>query len=115
MRTHSGCGNPVRRTSDRVQWWLSHILLAIMVVGLPAAVVSTGLLTYHAQLNTAQAQHAPRHPVTAPTDDLVEVLDRATAEPPILVLDDGRLVGLVTAEELTRIARTRLPAATHGA
>ncbi|MFD8478132.1 site-2 protease family protein [Kitasatospora sp. NPDC059673] len=47
--------------------------------------------------------------VAAPDDDLVEVLDNATARPPILVLDDGRLVGIITLEDLSRIARTRVP------
>ncbi|MGW3046010.1 site-2 protease family protein [Kitasatospora sp. NPDC001159] len=52
--------------------------------------------------------------VAAPEDDLVEVLDHATAQPPILVLDDGRLVGIVTLEDLGRIARTRPPTTTRG-
>ncbi|MFJ1791626.1 site-2 protease family protein [Kitasatospora griseola] len=47
--------------------------------------------------------------VAAPGDDLVEVLDNATAPPPILVVDDGRLVGVVTVEDISRIARTRVP------
>ncbi|MFG2848164.1 site-2 protease family protein [Kitasatospora sp. NPDC048296] len=53
--------------------------------------------------------------VAAPEDDLVEVLDHATARPPILVLDDGRLIGIVTLEDLGRIARTRPPTTTRGA
>ncbi|MFJ9442284.1 site-2 protease family protein [Kitasatospora sp. NPDC101235] len=52
--------------------------------------------------------------VAAPGDDLVEVLDRASAPPPILVLDDGRVVGVVTTEDLDRIARARQPRATRG-
>ncbi|MFJ9845962.1 site-2 protease family protein [Kitasatospora sp. NPDC101155] len=46
----------------------------------------------------------------APQDDLVEVLDRAAAPPPVLVLDDGRLAGIVTVDVLDRIARRRLAA-----
>ncbi|MGW3045882.1 site-2 protease family protein [Kitasatospora sp. NPDC001159] len=53
--------------------------------------------------------------VAAPGDDLVEVLDRATAPPPILVLQDGRPIGIVTGGDIDRIARTRLPASTRGA
>ncbi|MEV7184484.1 site-2 protease family protein [Kitasatospora sp. NPDC093102] len=52
--------------------------------------------------------------VAAPGDDLIEVLDRASAPPPILVLDDGRVVGLVTTEDLDRITRARQPRATRG-
>ncbi|MFD5462177.1 hypothetical protein ACFWIQ_05000 [Kitasatospora sp. NPDC127059] len=65
MSTHPNRHNPVRRTSDRIQWWLARILLAIMVVGLPAAAASAGLLTYHAQLQMRQVQSAARHTVTA--------------------------------------------------
>ncbi|MEU8511089.1 hypothetical protein AB0C76_05805 [Kitasatospora sp. NPDC048722] len=65
MITHTNRRNPVRRTSDRVQWWLARILLAVVVAGLPAAAVSVGLLTYHAQVRTAQLQSAARHTVTA--------------------------------------------------
>ncbi|WP_307806438.1 site-2 protease family protein [Streptomyces sp. FH025] len=50
--------------------------------------------------------------VAAPGDDLVDVLDRATAPPPILVLDDGRPIGIVTVEALDRIARNRRPTTT---
>lgn len=49
--------------------------------------------------------------VAAPEDDLVEVLDHATAPPPILVMEDGRLVGIVTVDNIDRAARSRLPAA----
>ncbi|MEU9045703.1 MULTISPECIES: site-2 protease family protein [unclassified Kitasatospora] len=52
--------------------------------------------------------------VAAPDDDLVEVLDRATAQPPILVLDDGRLVGIVTLDDISRIARMRAPTTVRG-
>ncbi|MGW3039964.1 Rv1733c family protein [Kitasatospora sp. NPDC001159] len=64
MSTHPNRHNPVRRTSDRIQWWLARILLAVVVVGLPAA-ASAGLLTYRAQMHTGQVQSSARHPVTA--------------------------------------------------
>jgi CBS domain containing-hemolysin-like protein len=51
--------------------------------------------------------------VAAPGDDLLEVLDRATAPPPILVLADGRTVGIVTMEDITRTAQLRTPGPAH--
>ncbi|MEU9047787.1 MULTISPECIES: hypothetical protein [unclassified Kitasatospora] len=57
--------NPLRRTSDRIQWWLTRALLVITAVGLPAATVSTDLLTYHSQLQVVQTQSATRHTVAA--------------------------------------------------
>ncbi|MGW3076131.1 site-2 protease family protein [Kitasatospora sp. NPDC001132] len=52
--------------------------------------------------------------VAARGDDLVEVLDHAAAQPPILVLDDGRLVGIVSIDDISRIARRRLLTTAHG-
>ncbi|KIQ64623.1 membrane protein [Kitasatospora griseola] len=51
--------------------------------------------------------------LAAPCDDLVEVLDRIAAPPPILVLDAGRLVGIITADDIERTARRRLAAASR--
>ncbi|MEU9045714.1 MULTISPECIES: hypothetical protein [unclassified Kitasatospora] len=65
MPTGSTRNNPLRRTSDRVQWWLGRVLLAIVIVGLPAASASVGILSYRSQLHTGQVQSATRHPVTA--------------------------------------------------
>ncbi|TQF01240.1 CBS domain-containing protein [Kitasatospora acidiphila] len=48
--------------------------------------------------------------VAGPGDDLLEVLDHATTQPPILVLDDGRLVGIVTTDDIARAAQLRTPA-----
>lgn len=56
--------NPLRRGSDRLQWWLSRFLLALAVAGLPAA-LAVGLASYHSQVREAQAEAAARHPVTA--------------------------------------------------
>ncbi|MGW7444055.1 M50 family metallopeptidase [Kitasatospora sp. NPDC054795] len=50
----------------------------------------------------------------APGDDLAEVLDRATAPPPVLVLEDGRPIGIVTVGDIDRIARIRLSASKRG-
>ncbi|OEV39521.1 hypothetical protein HS99_0002190 [Kitasatospora aureofaciens] len=65
MSTHPSRRNPVRRTSDRIQWWLARVLLAVMVIGLPAAAVSAGLLTYRAQMHTGHVESSARHTVTA--------------------------------------------------
>ncbi|MGW4806186.1 Rv1733c family protein [Kitasatospora sp. NPDC004272] len=56
--------NPLRRSSDRVQWWVSRLLLVLALAGLPAA-VAAGLASYHSQARAAQVQAAARHPVTA--------------------------------------------------
>ncbi|MCC9306574.1 site-2 protease family protein [Kitasatospora sp. RB6PN24] len=48
--------------------------------------------------------------VAAPGDDLLDVLDHAATQPPILVLDDGRLVGLVTMDDIAMAVQLRTPA-----
>jgi len=50
--------------------------------------------------------------ITSPGDQLVDVLDRAGVAVPLrlLVLDGGRLVGIVTGHDIARIAQQRLPA-----
>ncbi|MER5642292.1 hypothetical protein ABT095_35790 [Kitasatospora sp. NPDC002227] len=65
MRNRRQRANPVRRTSDRVQWWLARVRLAVLAVTLPAAAVTTGLRSYRGELHSAQTQSATRHPVTA--------------------------------------------------
>ncbi|MEV4442275.1 site-2 protease family protein [Streptomyces sp. NPDC049577] len=49
--------------------------------------------------------------VATPGEDLVEVLDRVVPTPHmvILVVEDGHLIGTVTGEDITRVARRRLP------
>ncbi|GLW57453.1 Rv1733c family protein [Kitasatospora phosalacinea] len=70
--------NPLRRGSDRVQWWLSRILLALAVAGLPAA-LAVGLTVQHEQARIVRAQVADRHPVTARlTEDVAAGLDTRT-------------------------------------
>jgi CBS domain-containing protein len=51
--------------------------------------------------------------VAAPGDSLVETLGRAGATLPLLVLDGGRPLGIVTADDLARLVRN--PRTTHGA
>jgi hypothetical protein len=57
--------NPLRRTSDRVEWWLCGVLVILLAVGLPAVSVAVGLATYTSQMRTVRAQSADRHTVTA--------------------------------------------------
>ncbi|MFD8478124.1 hypothetical protein [Kitasatospora sp. NPDC059673] len=56
--------NPLRRGSDRVQWWVARVLLVLAVAGLPAA-LAVGLAVQHEQAAAARAQAAARHPVVA--------------------------------------------------
>jgi len=60
-----GGANPLRRTSDRVEAWCSGFLLAVLVLGLPAASVSAGLAVHESTMRTVQAQSAERFQVTA--------------------------------------------------
>ncbi|MFD9123338.1 hypothetical protein [Kitasatospora sp. NPDC059571] len=57
--------NPMQRTSDRVQRRLARLLLVCVLVGVPAAAVTTGVSSYRAQLHAVQVQHVTRHAVTA--------------------------------------------------
>ncbi|WP_367325753.1 hypothetical protein [Streptomyces sp. HUAS ZL42] len=57
--------NPLRRTSDRVETWCSGLLLAVLVLGLPAASVSAGLAVHESTMRTVEAQSAERFQVTA--------------------------------------------------
>jgi Zn-dependent protease/CBS domain-containing protein len=43
--------------------------------------------------------------VAAPDEDLLEVLGRASGSPRILVVDGGRLVGIVTTHDITRLVQ----------
>ncbi|WP_055558002.1 hypothetical protein [Streptomyces sp. NBRC 110028] len=69
----SACGNPLLRRSDRIQFWVSVLLMALLAIGLPAASLSAGWAVYGSQTHTARVQAAQRHQVTArltgePTD-----------------------------------------------
>ncbi|WP_052862882.1 Rv1733c family protein [Streptomyces niger] len=57
--------NPLRRTSDRIESWLSRFLMLILAIGLPAASLSAGLTAYESSLRTVHVQSAQRHEVTA--------------------------------------------------
>ncbi|WP_033214992.1 Rv1733c family protein [Kitasatospora phosalacinea] len=83
--------NPLRRGSDRVQWWLSRLLLALALAGLPVALVA-GLGTYHAQTRAAQAQAATRHPVTARLAEEVSAGLATRTVPATVTWNDGGTV-----------------------
>jgi hypothetical protein len=57
--------NPLLRTSDRLRSWCARILLVIVVVGIPAAGATTGLMSYESRMGAVQAETAARHPVAA--------------------------------------------------
>lgn len=61
----SNRANPLRRTSDRIEFWLSGLLLMLLALGLPVASLSAGLSAYESSMRTAQAQSAERLEVTA--------------------------------------------------
>ena len=57
--------NPLRRPSDRFEWWFRRLLTILLVAGLPVAAYSTGMTAYEASMRTVRAQTAERHEVTA--------------------------------------------------
>ncbi|EXU64049.1 membrane protein [Streptomyces sp. PRh5] len=61
----SASGNPLLRRSDRVQFWVSVLLMALLAVGLPAASLNAGCAVYTSQMHTAHVQAAQRHQLTA--------------------------------------------------
>jgi hypothetical protein len=63
---HASSGaNPLRRTSDRVETWLSRFLLLVLLLGLPPAAIGAGRSAYESTLRTVHAQTAQRHEVNA--------------------------------------------------
>ncbi|MFH9331970.1 hypothetical protein ACH4KU_23680 [Streptomyces althioticus] len=57
--------NPLRRRSDHLEAWISRLLLLILLLGLPAATLGTGLATYRSAMGTVRTQSAERHEVDA--------------------------------------------------
>ncbi|MFE7896855.1 hypothetical protein ACFU3E_04790 [Streptomyces sp. NPDC057424] len=53
------------RRSDRVETWSSRVLLAVLVLGLPAASVSAGTAVHESTMRTVRAQAAERSQTTA--------------------------------------------------
>ncbi|WP_107288490.1 hypothetical protein [Streptomyces sp. NBRC 110611] len=87
-REHPCAGaNPLRRLSDRIERWLSALLLLVVIVGLPVASLPAGWAMYSSQMRAAHAQSVQRHQVTASlTEDAsggtrtVGADDRASAQ-----------------------------------
>ncbi|GAA2744076.1 Rv1733c family protein [Kitasatospora cinereorecta] len=76
--------NPLRRSSDRFQWWLGRILLAVVLVGLPVAAAAAGLQSYRAEVHAGRAQSAARHTVTAHlTADAVDSAPQVVSKVPV--------------------------------
>ncbi|MFD8596769.1 hypothetical protein ACFV1L_17375 [Kitasatospora sp. NPDC059646] len=81
--------NPLRRGSDRVQWWLTALALALAVAGLPMA-LAVGLAVHHDQARAARAEAASRHPVTARlTEDVPVGAGTATVPATVTWTADG--------------------------
>lgn len=57
--------NPLRRTSDRCEFWFRRMLMLVLVLGLPVAALSAGLTAYESSMRTVHAQAVERHGVTA--------------------------------------------------
>ncbi|KUO10379.1 hypothetical protein [Streptomyces sp. DSM 15324] len=57
--------NPLRRPSDRFEWWFRRFLTTLLVLGLPLTAYSAGMTAYQASMRTVRAQEAERHQVTA--------------------------------------------------
>ncbi|WP_435809286.1 Rv1733c family protein [Streptomyces longwoodensis] len=74
--------NPLRRPSDRFEWWFRGVLTILLVVGLPAAAYSAGTTAYEASMRTVRAQTAERHQVTARvTEDVRREVNSVAKQP----------------------------------
>ncbi|MGW7363521.1 Rv1733c family protein [Streptomyces sp. NPDC054841] len=58
-------GNPLRRTSDRIESWFLLFLMLVLVCGLPVAALSAGLTAYASAMRVVHVQSAERQEVTA--------------------------------------------------
>ncbi|MFD7643394.1 hypothetical protein ACFV4P_22380 [Kitasatospora sp. NPDC059795] len=56
--------NPLRRSSDRLQWWAARLLLVVAIGGVPAA-LAVGLAVHQDQARAVREEAATRHPQTA--------------------------------------------------
>jgi hypothetical protein len=57
--------SPLERTSDRVQRWAGRTFAVLLLLGLPAAVISTDTHVYQVSMHTVRVQAATRRPATA--------------------------------------------------
>ncbi|WP_416981319.1 hypothetical protein [Streptomyces sp. T028] len=81
--------NPLRRPSDRFECWFRRVLLAVLVLGLPAAAVGAGLAAYDTSMRTVRAQTAERHQVTARLTQDAERDDGVAKQPAQVRWTDG--------------------------
>ena len=72
--------NPLIRTSDRVEFWLRRVLMAVLIVGLPVAGLVVGRTTYESSIRTAQTQSAERQQVGARVVSIAENVGQAAKE-----------------------------------
>ncbi|MEV6408344.1 hypothetical protein AB0M58_36265 [Streptomyces bobili] len=76
-------GNSLRRASDTLEFWVRRVLMAVLVLGLPAAAVSAGLTAYKASMRAVRTQAAERHQVTARLTSTAEGGDWAKRPAPV--------------------------------
>jgi hypothetical protein len=74
--------NPLRRPSDRFEWWFRRFLMVLVLLGLPVAAYGAGMTAYEASMRTVRAQAAERHQVTAwLTEDVRPEKDSVAKQP----------------------------------
>ncbi|MCB5909471.1 Rv1733c family protein [Streptomyces pinistramenti] len=70
--------NPLRRTTDRIESWLTAVTVLLIALGAPAAGAAAGGAAYDGLLETVRSQRAQRHLVWATVDRLAS---RAPLDP----------------------------------
>jgi len=66
--------------SDRVEFWLHRVLMAVLVVGLPVAGLVVGRTTYESSIRTVRTQSAERQQVSARVMSVTENVGQAVKE-----------------------------------
>ncbi|WP_340375266.1 hypothetical protein U5640_09020 [Streptomyces sp. SS7] len=82
--------NPLRRPSDRFEWWFRRLLMILLVLGLPVVAYSAGTAAHEASMRTVRAQVAERHRVTARlTEDVRREKNSLVKQPAQVRWTDG--------------------------
>lgn len=81
--------NPLWRTSDRIESWISRFLMLVLVLGLPTAAISAGLAAYESSMRAVQAQSAQRQEVTARLTSNAKDATEAAKQPARVRWTDG--------------------------